>query len=54
MSLVEPFGVGAGAVLVWGYEPSDANKSDAIAYLEAHRDSFNGTVGERDVGFHSA
>ena len=44
MSFVEPFRVGADAVLVWGYEPSDANKSDAIAYLEAHRDSFNGTV----------
>jgi hypothetical protein len=40
IEMVEPFNAGADAVLIWGYEPSDQNKSDAIAFLESHKDTF--------------
>jgi len=39
----EPFNVGADQVLIWGYELSAQNKSDAIRFLDSQKATFNAT-----------
>ena len=40
----EPFNVGADQVLIWGYERSVQNKSDAIRFLESQKAIFNASA----------
>jgi hypothetical protein len=48
IEMVEPFDAGADAVLIWGYELSAQNKSNAIAFLESHKDTFSSKLKTED------
>ena len=50
IEMVEPFNAGADAVLIWGYELSAQNKSDAIAFLNSHKDMFKTRLNTQRYG----